>query len=521
MSDNEANVPEPIDTPEEEIHKQELLSKAKKVVRHRKYKKSKNGFDWSTQGHIILSGSLLGVIILYAAIGICRNRSPESQSRPAVEITAASLLPAVIDYGGEKLPGKVFVKMEATRSDRDPELVEEIKKIVNSGGMPADIFQDDVPPDMNIGTELSRAFEIYKNNPGELERLREKSPRGEWKIDHETLQEVGDILTRTEQKRLDIREMLNKNDVCFSFTFIHDPDYGDIPDTSSADFLSDYILLEEFAVGWALNEGRLEDAVESLAYMFRLAQLAAEVKNVGIRTRAGEIRMRTVDVMQAVVLDSDFKEQHAISLLDMLQEQLDAWTPDSAMWIGDRASGLVVYNLIRQHGLENALEPDEVAELRQRGIFDSLSQRLLRELPRDQTVYLRAMRQIIEESEKPFFQRIPELKRIDTDFRSRRGTSDEPVIAEILLRGVNEVMKFCAQDRAKCEIAVLGLATSIGRPVATVKRPEETLEFDPLFGRKYEIRKITGQAEAKADLVWVSYHSNLKPFRVPDFSKGK
>ena len=512
--------PEEIVSPEEKVRKQELLSAAKKIVRHRKNKKSKPDFDWSAQGHFVLSIVLLAIIVLYAAIGICRSRMPE-KDKTGLVVTAESLLPTIIDYGGEKIPGKVFVKMEATRTDRDPELVEEIRKVIDEKGMPADIFQDDIPPEMNLGTELSRAFEIYKNNPGELEQLREKSPRGEWKIGREALQEVGDILTRTEQKRLDIREMLNKNDVCFSFAFVHDPDYGDIPDTSASDFLSDYLLLEEFAVAKALDEGRVEAATESLAYMFRMAQLAAEVKNVTVRTKAGEVRMKTMDVMQGVVLDPKFRESDMIYLLGMLQEQLDAWTPESAMWIGDRASGLVVFNLIRQHGLESALEPDEIAELRQRGIFDSFSKGLLTNLPKDQAVYLRMMQRIIEESQNPFYQRVPELKRIEAELRGRRGAVDEPVISEILLRGTTEIMKYCAQDRAKCEMAVLAMAASLGKTVATAKRPHETLELDPLFGRKYEILKTTGTDESKADFVRVSFHSNLKPFRVPDFSKGK
>ncbi len=526
MSEPESisDVPETLESaenaarPEDETQKQALLDKTKAVIQSRANKKQSQstrakylrpGFDWRAHGHLVISGILFSLLVLYVVARLFQGLTQPQTNEPR-ELTAESLLPRKVKYGGEIVPGRVFVKMEATRTDKDPELVGEIKKVIDSGGMPADVFHNDIPPEVNVANELVAAFEVYKENPGELEQLRAKSPPSPWKIDGDTLQEVADVMSRTDRKRLDIRKMLGKDDVCFAFNFVHDPDYGDVPDTSASDFLSDYLLLEEFAAARALETKEVASAVDSLAYMFRMAQLAAEVKNVNIRTRASEIRMRAVDVMQGVVLNPHFSEQNLIALLDTLQEQLDAWTPESAMWIGDRASGLVVYNLIRQHGLDSALEPEEIAELQQRGIYETFSSDLLRKLPQDQTTYMRIMQKIIEESSKPYYQRVPEWKKIETELRLRRGMSDEPVIAEILLRGVSEIMQYCAQDRAKCEMAVLAMATSLGRPIATAKRPKEKLELDPLFGQKYEITQLPG-------MVQVSYFSNLKPFQVPKF----
>ncbi len=536
MSVNENIIREPSDVPqdvppkpavaEEETHKQELLAKTKEIVDHRKMPAqhtTKSGAKaagkpggpfWKKQGHLVISVGLFSIIAFYVTFGLCRGILNPPPQAPRT-ISAESLLPPVVTYGGKEMPGKTFVKMEATRRDKDPELVGEISKIIDSGGMPADVFQDDVPPEMNVGTELTKAFEVYKDNPGEMEQLRAKAPQGLWQIDAATLQEVADILTRTEQKRLNIREMLGKDGVCFSFHFVHDPDYGDVPDTEASDYLSDYLLLEEYAIAQALAAGEIDQAIDSLAFIFRLAQLAAEVKNVGIRTRACEVRMRAIDVMQGVVLAPAFRQSHAVKLLGILQEQMDMWTPESAMWIGDRASGLVVYNLIRQYGLESALEPDELAELRQRGIFESLSKNLLHTLPADQTAYMKIMQRVIDESDRPLFERRPEWNKIESDLLAKRGASDEPVIAEMLLRGVPEIMLYCAQDRAKCETAVLALATSLGQTVATTKRPDAKFELDPIFGRKYEINKDAG-------FVTVSFYAaELKPFRTPDFQAQK
>lgn len=517
--------------PDNEQLKSKLLDSAKKVVRSRdQRKKKKESFDWSSHGALVLGTVLLVVIILYALSGFNRH-----QKKP-VTVHEESVIPAVVKYGGADLPGKAFIGLEAIRSDRTPELVDEIKKVIASRGTPGDVFADDVPPERNIARELSKEFKIYQQNPGELEQLRREVPVDQWSIGKETLGKVADILERVEPKRQKIRELLMQKDICFSFEFINDPDYGDIPDTGASDFLADYAILEEFAIARALADAQPARAVESLAFLFRLTQLAAEVKNPGVRTKAAQIRMHTVDVLQAVVMDPNLKEKELAQLYLILQEQLDDWTPDADAWIGDRASGMKVYNQIVQYGIDAALNQQEIEELVLRGAVvqdkkDRLQLTNHRSLARDQVFYLKSMQSVIDSCSEPYFQRLTTLGRIDEQVRNAQGTEEETIIAEILLRGIRELMQYCTQDRARCEAATLAMASSLrnsnesvpGRDGLTLaqraKGAIESLSVDPLYGKPYEIRRIKGGAGSQANLVWVSYRDNLKPFRAPDYSE--
>lgn len=512
--------------PDDHPSKDELLTATKRIVEsreksepgnasiHRVSKKAEgNKTDWSSQGALVF-GSVLGVIVfLYALIGICRPSLRPSKP----PLSDASMIPLVVEYGGEQIPGKAFVGMEATRTMKDKELVSEIKQIAVAKALPGEVFANDVPHEMNVAHELSKLFKIYKDNPGELDKLRQGISNGEWKIDGKTLEQVSDILTRVEPKRQDIRAMLERKDVCFSFEFVETQD-GPAPNTDGADFMDDYVLLEEYAIARALLEGTIEKATESLAYIFRIAQLAAEVRSPEIRSKAAKIRRRALDVTQTVVLDPKFVKKDLIDLYEILKEQLDHWTDDAEAWIGDRANGLKVYNLIVQYGPEAALEENEVAELTQRGILEKYIKRkdLVKTIVKDQIVYLRTMKSVIEECGKPYYQRRSLFARIFSDIQLQKNSPEEPIITEFLLRGIPELMEYIAFDRTECETAFLAMSLSLKRPI-----PPKQFELDPLYGKKYETRSMINPKEPKIPIVWTSYANSLKPFRVPDYSNGE
>lgn len=449
-------------------------------------------FDWSSQGTLVLGGVLLLLIILYAVVGSSKYKADQEK--------AAS---KTVKYGNEWLPLNKFIGLESTRKENDPQLVAEIKSVLKEDGSPADVFADDVPPGNNIGTELDKSFRIYDENPGELEKLRSGVSYGDWAIDRKTLEETAEILTRTDPKRLGVRKLLDRADMCFSFEFVKDDEQGSIPQTDAADYLADYMLLEEYAVAQALQDGTVNKAAESLAYIFRIAQLAAEVRNVSIRTKAAQMRLHAVDVLQTVLQHPKLQKEDLQFLCAMLKEQLVQWTPDREMWVGDRAGGLKCYNLVRLHGLDGALEPEEIDELKTRGIYNTFSRQLLKRIVADEVFYLQTMRNVIEQSQKPFYQRLTALNNVEEQLRAKWGTENEPVIAGFLLRHIKELMQYCALDRTKCETAVLAMETALNIPV--------TVKMETLYGKDYEVQKSGKE-------IRVTYPNNPKPFRIPDFS---
>jgi len=514
------------DQSDEHLTKEELLTATRRIVESREImettpdifrcppkKTDTKKFDWSEQGALVFGSVLGAIVLLYALLGICRPAS-KSEKEP---ISKASMLPAVVEYGGQKMEGKVFVGMETTRTLKDEQLITEIKQVADAGGLPSDVFVDDIPSEMNVAHELSKLFGIYKDNPGELDMLRTGIAGGEWKIGEETLKRVSDVLTRVESKRLDIRSMLKRENVCFSFEFTESEE-GPIPDTDGADFLEDYVLLEEYAIAQALLNGKVDDAVECLNYIFRMAQLTAEVRSPEVRSKAARIRRYALNIAQTVVLDPKFRKKNLIDLYEILKEQLETWTDDAEAWIGDRAGALKVFNLVALYGPEGALEPNEIDELNQRGILEGYTKRrdLAQIIAKDQVYYLRTMKSLIDECRRPFFQRRTLLNRIYSDLRRLKGTPEEPIIAGFLLRGITELMEYIAFDRADCEVAFLAMSISLKQPV-----PPEQLELDPLYGKKYETLRILNPMEPKIPVVQTAYSNSLKPFRVPDYSNEK
>jgi hypothetical protein len=519
--------------PEQTEKEVELLDAAKKIVEHREHiphhkPKKKNPEQLTPRQSAIIIGIIFFVLMLF--LGIVRSCSTVKTDK--WRITAESLLPATVMYGGEKIPGKVFAGLEAIRSMKDPALVSEIKKIIEEGGTPYEIFKNDVPSELNVASTLTQQFEIYQNNPGELETLRRIQPFENGKASEESLSKVSDVLPRVDTKRQQVRQMLNQPEVCFTFEFTNLPNSAgnqagsEVPETKASDFLADYAMLEDFSIARSLLDGDVQAASESLAYIFRIAQLAAEVKNPVIRTKAGEIRIKAIDALQNIVLDPHLKEENLVYLFSVVQEQLNAWTPDSAAWIGDRASGMKVYNLVAQYGLDEALEPEEIEEMIMRGIYEDVNKKLYKTIAGDQVFYLQSMQKVIDVCREPYCRRMPVLSQIDDTLRTAQGTADETVIAEFLLRGIRNIMQYCAQDRTKCETAALAMAYSLQKtkypfPATEGKStvsPAKTIEMYrdcPLYCKKYEVQY---GKDGQINVISVSYAGCLQPFSVPDFS---
>jgi len=238
------------------------------------------------------------------------------------------------------VPSRRFAGAETLRGANSADLIAEIEKLIQQNGLPADVFADDrqagernVDDPTNIAVTLHSLFQEYsKKEPNDLQKLWAASPIGAWDIDEQTCNDVRPTLVRFETKRQVVRNMLNQHATThFNYVF-NRPQMGAFlyvqtkVGTEASKYLADYALLEEYAIAQALLEGDIGTATESLAYIFRIAQLASELGNVGVRSDAALVRLRAFDVMQRVVLDPKFDRTQMIFLLNMLSEQHEHWT---------------------------------------------------------------------------------------------------------------------------------------------------------------------------------------------------
>jgi hypothetical protein len=486
----------------------------------------------------------LAAVILFIIFTIYIVSAIQRQYRaPKTRSDSLLISPQTVKFGDETISGELFRGMETARFEKNKELIAEIKKVMAQKETPSEIFKNNLSGNVNIAVALNNAFRL--ENSEELNILRAAAPKeATWGISRETLEHLNEILIRFEPKRRTIRNLLNRPDSCFYFIFEYDEEFGEIIDLQAADYLEDYLLLEEYAIAAALRDGRIEDALDSLVYIFRIAQLASAISVPSARSAAALIRLRAVDIMQTIILDSKFKKPYLNGLYEMIREQLEYWTPDHSVWAADRASGLKTYHRILQYGLEAALTPTEIDDLEKRNLLTFIARKQKKykkntdenknnennEIKEtillkndffhghvsDEIFYLRSMQKVIDTSKKPFYQRHSELSEVtDEVVRAMDKKESAPVIAELLLRGIVESMRLHAKDRAVCEMTFLAMSVSLEKPTFN------SLTFNPLSEKGYEVNQIEEENNPKNKFIQISFSNDLKPFRVPDYRVKK
>ncbi|MDR2171959.1 MAG: hypothetical protein LBP59_17580 [Planctomycetaceae bacterium] len=447
-------------------------------------------------------------------------RQPVSSS-----LSGGIILPAVVEYAGIKnIPGKRFAGIESTRTYKSTELTAEIKKVLQAAGLPNDVFAVKVPADKNLAVALKREFKLYHDNHGEFEQLRKEPVFVNGAVNNKALTNAAEVLARVDSKRLSIREMLDDSEqVAYSFEMINIEGIGDTPDISSAGYLDDYVLLEEYAVARAVKEGKIRDAVIAIAYVFRIAQLTAEAPNLPVRYVAAQLRIKALDLIQNTVFADSFIEEDLSEFYLIVLEQLETWSEESKAFIGYRASGMKTFNLILAMGIDYAFEQSELDELAKRDP-DRFSYKINQNWAWDHVFFLQSMQTIIGECSHPYYERRENIEKILNTLNEKYDTPEELITSSFLLREMPKYMQFYAVERAKCELAALVMATSLKNSKNIAENTTKTIndfKKEPLTGKEYHIRQIINETKPKINVVWGSYFGNMKPFRVPDYSKNK
>ena len=331
---------------------------------------------------------------------------------------------------------------------------------------------------------IRKEFEIYQRFAGEIEILATDDAR-----------EIDNVLERTKTKRLAVRKQLDEEE--------HLP--AKLPAVLLADeyiapFL-DYVAVERAFADRALRQGQIEEAVQTIRYLYRLAGLFSESGSLALRSAAARIRLQMLETAQSIVQHPRCRREHLQALYEILEEQINTRTTDTAIWERYREEGLLFFaKLSRQDPTE--LFPSEFfREATNRRILEDYKKPDSPRAAYDQSVFRRVLEAIADSCSMPYFQRHPVLQRLNEELRQRRGTANEPTVSMLLLQDVPEQMQLFAQERSGIETAYLALSAALGKPTQN-----RMLNF--LTGNQYEIRLIP-------DGVMCTYQGNIKPFYVP------
>ncbi|MGL6226626.1 MAG: hypothetical protein ACRC10_08365 [Thermoguttaceae bacterium] len=445
------------------------------------------------QGAIILGGFILfGILslVVYTLFQVGRSEdsadSSASSSQHSSHLSSKKNSLTSTERGQSASLGS-SAEIEVTNQTATPEICAELKRIESETGLPAQIFKEKVPEEENISAKLSE--ELQPAHLSELANLRrEIRDSGDWGVNTESLKKSSTFLDTLSEPRQNIRAMLDKPGTRYEQVMVksEDDEKELAPDDNNIDFLWAYSTLEEYEIAKALEKGDTGAAVQALMYILTLAELVSQTEFPVARKHAVFLRENGFRILQTLVRHPKFNRDEMQKMYGFLRKQLENWPDDAKCWIGDRASGLKVYELLRRGKIDDALEEEEKDELARRNLLNKVAWMKPAEFNGDQAAYLRAMQEMIDGCKKPFYARLPLLNEIDQHFKSLDGTSQYPAIAALLTQGIFDGMKAQAEDRVRVEVWFLTLATALNR---VLKEGAQ----DPLKGDHYIIQKPTIQ----------------------------
>ncbi|MBN1910044.1 MAG: hypothetical protein JW818_09920 [Pirellulales bacterium] len=355
-----------------------------------------------------------------------------------------------VEYG--RLPG--------LRGSPDSELREELSRIEAEQGTPEQMTKPAEISDLeNVAAGLQ---DLLRSS--ELDSVREALegffPTGKFEFNLLVLNKALKFAKKHEDRRNKARQALTRSNCDFGLRHID----GWVADMKFVDVARICGLLEVYHAAECLFVNRsVVGAIESLQYQFRLAECLGAEKRVLPRLEAASIREEALRVLQAI-LDSGLVDRaHLDQLRELVHHQLKKWPPDADMWIGDRALGMYVYEVVRDGGLLSLLTGEEMGDLNKDGLLEEMVELAPQMADVDELFYLQTMRDVIEQCEKPYHSRADLSDKVEAALAERRTKPDYPVIADrLLLRDLGVALEKQAEDRVRMEAWAVALDLATG-----------------------------------------------------------
>jgi len=334
---------------------------------------------------------------------------------------------------------------------------------------------------------IRQQFEIYHRFSGEIEILSSDDTK-----------EIDNVLKRTETKRLAVRNELEK-------ALTERSPEKNLPSPLFAEDYAapffHYVAVERAFAQRSLQQGKPDEVISSIRYVYRLADELSASGSLELRTVAALIRLQMLETAQLLVLHPLCRHEHHEGLYKILDDQINNRTTDTVIWTRYREEGKQFFADVVRYGLDKMVSPNLLKEFAGSRAFREYEKIPVARVTHDQSVFDKALEVMIESCSVPFFQRQSVLRQLSKEIHELHGTVDEPVFAVLLLRDVSSAMRLFAQERSGIETAYIALSLSLGS-----QEHYKMLNF--LTGNEYEMILITNG-------VMCTYEGNVKPFYVP------
>ena len=261
---------------------------------------------------------------------------------------------------------------------------------------------------------------------------------------------------------------------------------GTLADLSFLEPLDLGCRLEAVAAAVKIADGEPDKAVPHIEVLLSAARILAAEPNVATRIAAANIRQSGLSVLAAMVASDACTAELHQQLFDLVSRQTTDWPPDARAWIGDRAGGLLMYELVREGHYLSLLSAGEVERLAAAQTLAPTAEAAIRRVDADERFYLQSMRQLIDACDAPYCQRREVLAAIRRDLADKESASDYPLVAATLLLADFETAQWKqAEDFARCQAWMIALGTALGHEVPQSQPPPT----NPLTGSEYQIER--------------------------------
>ncbi|MEX2174267.1 MAG: hypothetical protein WD872_07885 [Pirellulaceae bacterium] len=258
---------------------------------------------------------------------------------------------------------------------------------------------------------------------------------------------------------------------------------GILADLSFLDPLQIGCRLEAVAAAIAIAEHRPDDALPHLERMLVAARWLSAEPNLTARLAAASLRSDALDTLAAIAGQHHATRKTHEQLFRLLSENTADWPDDALAWIGDRAAGLLIYELVRDGQYLSLLSAAEIKQLEDQQVLRVTATAVMRNIDDDQHYYLQTTRQLIDACEQTYWQRQESLACIRRELSAKEQSSDYPLVAaNLLLVDFEHGHRRQAQDFARTLAWMLALGSALGRETPSVPT-------NPLTGEPYRVER--------------------------------
>ena len=333
------------------------------------------------------------------------------------------------------------------------------------------------PDRLSVQAALREAYPALSRGMYQ-EQIERIDPDGDWRIGPVERELLRELIGRTEKHRERFRAALQQAENGFEI----DPLVGPLAELEFFEPLELGCRLEGLLAVHYLADGEVADAAQSLDWMLLASERLAREPHVATRLLAAKMRAETLRLLQVIVKDSRCDAATLEAASQRIDQLLAQWPSDAQAWIGERASGLIVYEMVRDGHYLSLIDRQEVARLEKQHLLKTTARAVMGGIDEDQFFYLQSLRKLIESCDRPYCERIAAIAAIHQELAARESTQRYPIVAAMLLDDVHTVQRRQAEDLAR------SLAWRLALQIATGKRPPMPPPQNPLTGQPFVVQ---------------------------------